>query len=224
MDVVLCERRVYLDIDHPTWTPADEARKDLSTVLDFPEHRKGEENCPVGARRRKAHKLLGTRDRKTTNKQGIDQCEYSGIGADPQRKREQSDARKAGRLAQHAQAITQVLGEVFDDIYAAGITALLLGLFDAAELDTGAAYGFRARDASADQVIAIGFDMETEFRVHLALHARASEDCLGPGVQAAPQAHTSSGLVRRIPVMTSAMLFHLSASVCNLRFPAAVRR
>jgi hypothetical protein len=48
-------------------------------------------------------------DREIPEKQGVDQCEYGGIRADSQRKREYLDSGENPIPAQHADCVTEVL-------------------------------------------------------------------------------------------------------------------
>ncbi len=154
----------------------------------------------------------------------IDHGENRGVRPDAQGQCHQSNRREPGVLPQHSQPETQVLTEAFDQIDAAGISALLLFLLDSTKFQPGLPHCFHARHPAANEVFRIGFDVKPHLSVHFALHARALEKSAAPPDDARPERHTSSGFVFKIPAMTSAMRFHFSASASSLRLPAAVRR
>src|SRR6202030_3989289 len=118
----------------------------------------------------------------------------------------------------------QILQQRFHDVGTTGFAALLLGPVDSAKFQACATHRFLARHAGADQIFCVGFDVEAQFGIHFAFHTRAVQSRPQPGMKPVPERHTSSGLVPRIPAITSVMRFHLSASLWNLRFPAEVSR
>src|SRR5262249_29421625 len=129
-----------------------------------------------------------------------------------------------GASAEQSRPTAQIRQQVLCEVYAAGVAALFLGALDAAKLDARSPHRCRARHAAADQVLRIRPNVKAQFRSHLALYPRAPQNGPYPGSKPAPESHTSSGVVPKIPAMTSAMRFHFLASVCSLRLPAAVRR
>ena len=170
------------------------------------------------------HQAAGVRHRPRPQEEAIDHAEDRGIGPYPKRQRDHGHTGEAGALAQHPQPETQILHEAFDEVHTARVAALLFGAVDAAELEPCPPHGLPARQAAAHQVVRVGLDVETEFRIHLALGAGAAQDGFKRRTNAAPQPHTSSGLVRSTPAMTSAMRFHFSVSLRSRRVPAAVSR
>ena len=145
-----------------------------------------------------------------------------GVGADAERKRQHGYGRESGILPQHAQAEAQVLNEAINGVRASRVAAFLFCALHAAKLDPRAPQCLRARHAAASQVFRECLDVEAQLRVHLAFHPRPPRHRAHPRPDSVQKPHTSSGVLCRIPAMTSAMRFHFSASVCNLRFPAAV--
>src|SRR5439155_3955119 len=146
------------------------------------------------------------------------------VYANSQGQRKHSGRCEAWILPQHAQAEAQVLEKAVDETYTSRIAAFFFRAFDAAKLDARAPQCLRARHAAASQVFRECLDVKAQLRVHLPFHPRTAESCLQPRPKPAPKRHTSSGLVPKIPAMTSAMRFQFSASACSLRFPAAVSR
>ncbi len=163
-------------------------------------------------------------DRQPAQQQGVGRAEDGGVGADAERQGEHRDGGEARILAQHARAEAQVSRQGLGESHAERVPAFLLGAIDAAEVQPRLPHRRRPRHAAADQVLGVRLEVEAELRIHVAFPARAPEDGPRPGTQAAPESHTSSGVVRRIPAMTSAMRCHFSASACSRRFPAAVSR
>src|SRR5437016_1684837 len=117
------------------------------------------------------------------------------------RRAENSVGSKSWILAQHAQAIAKVLDKAFDEVNAAGVAAFFFGPLHAAEFDAGATVSFLPRHAAAHQILGVRLHVEAQFRIHLALHSRASQHCAQPRTHATPHPHTSSGLFCRISII-----------------------
>src|SRR5580704_12246135 len=163
---------------------------------------------------------IGVRER--AKKYSVHDAEDCRVGANAEGKSEDSDGGKAQTLAKHSYAVAQILYQFIEKSGAARFPAFLFYLLDAAKFDARSAHRFLSRNAVAYQTLCTCLDMETEFYVHFAFDAGTTKRCLQPRTQPAPNRHTSSGLVPRIPPMTSAMLFQFSVSACKRRFPAAV--
>src|SRR5213078_2624316 len=80
----------------------------------------------------------------------VDPAENRAGGADPECQREDGEQREAGRLAQHADAETEVLGQVVERPDATRVAALLLYLVEASELEPGPTRGGLRREALPD--------------------------------------------------------------------------
>src|SRR5690348_3198665 len=91
------------------------------------------------------------RHRKQVQGGGVENGEDGGVGADAEGEGEDGDCREARGLAQHAEAEAQILREAFDEADAAGLAALFLDAFEAAEFEARAAESFRARDRSEER-------------------------------------------------------------------------
>ena len=100
-------------------------------------------------------------------------------------------AGEGGRVAEGAQGVTDVLEQRFEERDAASVATLFLGAFEAAKFEVGAAEGFVPRDAVADEVVGVGFEMEAEFGVHVALRVGAMESGAEPGTEAGEEGHYS---------------------------------
>ena len=93
------------------------------------------------------------------------------VRADPERERENC-RRREGRIAPpRSEAIPHVLHERRDERNAARVAAVVLVVLDAAELGAGTPTRDVRRDASRDQVLGVGLDVEAQLGVHVALHA-----------------------------------------------------
>src|SRR5437667_8329538 len=86
--------------------------------------------------------------------------------------------RKCRILAQHAQAVANILDDGFEKIDATHLPALLLSPLDPPKLNPRPPHRFLPWHSAADQVFRERVDVETQLRVHLALQARASDSCL----------------------------------------------
>ncbi|HEX5424743.1 MAG TPA: hypothetical protein VFW94_14435, partial [Candidatus Acidoferrales bacterium] len=92
-----------------------------------------------------------------------------------ERKREDSDDRKSGRFAQHAQAVTDILEEILEPIYAAHIGTLLTDLIDAAEFSESRAAGSIRRHSGCDVGGDLAFEVEAELLVQFTVDAFAAK-------------------------------------------------
>jgi hypothetical protein len=111
--------------------------------------------------------------RKTSEECGIDQAVDSSICSDSKRDGQDGGQGEPGRCAKDPDAVVKVLQKCIDEVHTACFAAFFLSAFETAEFDAGATQGFVARDAVADLVLGVGFDMEAEFGVHVPLNAGA---------------------------------------------------
>src|SRR6267142_460464 len=128
------------------------------------------------------------------------------VQSDSQSQRENYCGSKSWILAQHAQAIAEVLDEAFDEVNAAGVAAFFFGPLNAAEFDAGAMVSFLPRHAAAHQIFSERFDVETELRVHLVFYASPPHHGAQPEPQPIPQPHTSSGVTSNTPAKPTALI------------------
>ena len=87
---------------------------------------------------------------------------------------------KPGDLRSMRRREAEILENALDKADPDIVAAFFFDALDTAELDARATHSFHARHAIAHQILGERFDMETEFRVHLALHARTIESRLCP--------------------------------------------
>ena len=154
----------------------------------------------------------------------VNKSEHSSADPNAEGQCNDDNRRKEGVLAQVSNSETNVTLQALDQNDGARVPTFFLGALDSAELNASAPHSLFARNPSQHQVFCACLDMKAQLRVHLPFHPRTAESCLQPRPKPAPKRHTSSGLVPKIPAMTSAMRFQFSASACSLRFPAAVSR
>src|SRR5438128_9091108 len=172
-------------------------------------HQNGHQSSGILVRQRaEQHRVHNTKDRR--------------VRSNAERQCDHGNCRKTRSTQHRTHAVAQVLEQSFHKRSATRLPALFFGAFEAAEFEACAAHGFLARNTAANQVFGIRFQMETELGVHFAFHARREQSNPHPGTETAPKHHTSSCVVLKMPAITSAIRFHLSVSVCNLRFPAAL--
>src|SRR5437667_8522292 len=79
---------------------------------------------------------MGISIRKWSQQERIDNTEYCGRCANAKREGENRDASESWGFAQHAQAEAQILNEILNPIYAAGVAAFLFGLLDTAQVQS----------------------------------------------------------------------------------------
>src|SRR2546429_267912 len=144
-------------------------------------------------------------NRRLAEKEAACYGENCRVQSDSQSQRENYGGSKSWILAQHAQAIAKILGEAFDEVNAAGVAAFFFGPLDTAEFDAGATVSLLPLHAAAHQIFSEGFDVETEFRVHLVFHARPPQHGAQPGPQSIQQPHTFSSRMRKLPVIIAVL-------------------
>ena len=137
------------------------------------------------------HQFLGVSHREHAEDDRVDKGEDGGVGADAEGESEDGDGSEGGILAQGAQGVADVLEQRFEERDAAGVATFFFGGFEAAKFEAGAAEGFVPRDAGGDEVVGVGFEMEAEFGVHVALHLGAVESGVEPGTEAGEVGHYS---------------------------------
>jgi hypothetical protein len=79
------------------------------------------------------YNLIGIRIRKRSQKHRIDNAENRGAGADTQGKSDYSGGGEGGRLPQHANAVSYVLGQILNPVHTARVAALFFDLVDRSE-------------------------------------------------------------------------------------------
>jgi hypothetical protein len=78
-------------------------------------------------------------------------------------------------FAQRAQAVADVVKQSFEEPNAARLAAFLFDALCATELQPRPPHCFPSRHAAAHQILRVRLEVETEFRIHVALQARASQ-------------------------------------------------
>ena len=138
--------------------------------LDFLTHR-GERAVRVGSR--DADEPLRRAERKPRKQDAVDQAEDGGVGADPERERQDRDRRVPRIASQGAYGVAHVLNEGIDRVHVPRVAAPLLRLLDAAEAAQDGAPGLGpiestrhalfdlTLDVVRDLVIEILFDLLT---------------------------------------------------------------
>src|SRR6266403_1122729 len=104
-------------------------------------------------------------------------AEDRSIGTDTEPEDQYRKNSEAWILAQHAQAVTQILNEVVDQVCAARLPALLLGSLESAKLHPRSPQRLLVRHAPSHQIRRECLDVKSQFRIHLVFHARAPDNC-----------------------------------------------
>src|SRR2546423_9825606 len=165
---------------------------------------------PIPAFRRIHHRqhnhIRRILNRRLAEKEAACYGENCRVQSDSQSQRENYGGSKSWILAQHAQAIAQVLEQSFEEVHPTRLTAFLLCALDAAKLDARQPQGFIAWHTASHQILSTRFDVETQLRIHFAFHARAPQNCAQPGAPPIPQPHTSSGTTSNTPANPTALI------------------
>jgi len=96
---------------------------------------------------------MGISIRKWSQQERIDNTEDCGRCANAKREGENRDASESWGFAQHAQAEAQILNEILNPIYAAGVAAFLFGLLDTTQVESRAAVRFFLRHPLSDVLL-----------------------------------------------------------------------
>jgi hypothetical protein len=70
---------------------------------------------------------------KRLEQDGVHDAEDGCVRADAEGKRDNSDRGEAGRSAQHAQAVADILGQCFEEAHAERVAAVLFDLIESTE-------------------------------------------------------------------------------------------
>src|SRR5205814_6614995 len=103
-------------------------------------------------------------------------AEDRGVDSDSERQRDDGHAGEAWILAEHTQAVADILQSCFEELTDAGFAAFLLHSLDAPELLPRGASGFLRRHAAPDKFLGTRFDMEQQLVVQVAIHMTAAEN------------------------------------------------
>src|SRR5690349_1817784 len=109
--IVLRQHTIHFHIDQCAPAPADQTGANPLPAFDLAKHRKRERGLVVTPNCGELDKLLRLPDGEVTKKQRVDQCEYSSVRANAQRKREQCDSSEGAIRGQGADGVTQILPE-----------------------------------------------------------------------------------------------------------------
>src|SRR5579863_3679308 len=119
--------------------------------------------------------LLGILYWEEAQHDGIEEAEDRGVCANAESERKNCDARDDGSAAENAQRVADVLQEIFEEADAAGVAALFLNLFGAAESKAGAANGFFAGGPGAHILFDLLFEVKAKLVVHFGFDGLATE-------------------------------------------------
>jgi hypothetical protein len=102
---------IHFDIDGRA-APADQTGENALAALQFLKDWEREGDFAVSADEGKLHEAFRGPDGEFAEEQGVNQGEYSGIGADSQRKREYGNSGETEVLAKDPGGVTQILPEL----------------------------------------------------------------------------------------------------------------
>ena len=178
------------------------------------------ETRALAAKVRNHHDSAGVRIRQRFEQDGVHRAEDRRRGSDAQGQRKCRDRCEARRAQHAARAVAQVLNQRFNEAHTARLAAFLFDALDPAKLQPRPPHCFMAHHAAAHQILCIRLHVESQLRIHLALHPRAPQRCLSPRTQPSPQRHSSSSIARRI--LRCPLLIRISAPPLDLRQPLGV--
>ena len=93
------------------------------------------------------HEAIRRGERQRPQHDRVEYAKNGGVGTDAEGEGEDDDSGKAVRLAQHAEAVANVLEQRFDEMGAQGFAALFGEFLIATKVEAGAALGFGTRNA-----------------------------------------------------------------------------
>ena len=127
-------------------------------------------------RPRQQHQPAGILDRQALQRDGIDEGEDGGVGADAQGERDDGGSRDARRVAQQSGRIAEVADHLVQEGQAAFASAVVLPAVHGAELEARLPLRHPARHAAPLQVVGPGLQVEAQLGVHVRLEPGAAED------------------------------------------------
>jgi hypothetical protein len=123
------------------------------------------------------HDPIRLRVRQRRKQNGIHRAENRGIGADAEREREDGDGSEAGRFAQVAKGVTNILHQRFKEVRSARLAAFFFDLVGASEFETRAPPRFRERHASLNEFLSLPLEMKSQLVVEFVLNSLAPKQC-----------------------------------------------
>src|SRR5436309_1688180 len=106
---------------------------------------------------------------------GEDEAEDGGVRADTEGQGEDGDGGEAGGLAQHPQAVVQILYEILNPVYATGVAAFLFGLLDTFQVESCAAVRLFLRHPLRDIFLGFSFEVVAQLVVQFLVRLRPAE-------------------------------------------------
>src|ERR1039458_736594 len=108
--------------------PRSARRSRYAALREVPEGNALQRVRPIHWNMEHQNDLIGIRIRKRSQKHRIDNAENRGAGADAQGKSDYSGGGEGGRLSQHANAVSYVLGEILNPVHTPSVAALFFDL------------------------------------------------------------------------------------------------
>src|SRR6266478_3780639 len=115
-------------------------------------------------------KRSGILRRHCAKHQSIYEAEDGSVRADAKGKNQNGGKSEPRGLAQHTNAVAQILNQGFNDAHTARLAAFLFDALNPAKLQPCPSHSFMAHHAAAHQILCIRLDVESQLRIHLALH------------------------------------------------------
>ena len=128
----------------------------------------------------RVHETLGIGERQRTPELGFEHAEDRRIHTDTERQREDGHGSEAGRFAQHAQAVADILDEILHPIYPSHIPAFLLHLYEATDGTARCIAGFLWTHPRRQVFFDLLLQVKLQFVVQLPFNARSAKQRLQP--------------------------------------------
>jgi hypothetical protein len=124
--------------------------------------------------------LIGIRIRKRSQKHRIDNAENRGAGADAQGKSDYSGGGEGGRLSQHANAVSYVLGEILNPVHTPSVAALFFDLVYRSKFPLSPGPSLGLSHTRGDGLVRELLDMHLNLALKFRVGIRAMQQGMNP--------------------------------------------
>jgi hypothetical protein len=133
--------------------------------------------------------FLWSDDGKGAETNGIQQFEDGGVGADAEREGEDGDGSEAGIFEEHAETEASVFPEGLQKKTGALFADVFFGFFHGAERNTRLAFGLRAGDTRAFEVVGVTIDVRAHFFLEILIELLSMEERRNQGAEISEDFH-----------------------------------